>query len=187
MKSILMAATILLAGSLCLAQPVQWAEADGGNGHWYEVVDCPECTWIVANELAQDMVYLERRGHLVTLTSAEENDWVWLQFSEPCSYWIGGYQLEGSAEPGGGWVWVTGEDWVFENWSSQGQQEPNDSFNGVPEGYLQLDWNCWPTWNDFPNFPPSPGFVGGYIVEFDEFGPVSTVAATWGSVKALYR
>lgn len=33
---------------------------------------------------------------------------------------IGGYQLLGSFEPSGGWVWVTGEKMNYTNWISGG-------------------------------------------------------------------
>ena len=32
-------------------------------------------------------------------------------------FWLGGYQQHPTTEPGGGWAWVTGEPWVYTNWS----------------------------------------------------------------------
>ncbi|MCR8722887.1 caspase family protein [Frigidibacter sp. ROC022] len=67
-------------------------------------------------------------GHLATLTSPEENSFVYGLVADDDRFWlrhgdewvtgptIGLYQLPGAREPDGGWVWVTGEasDWL--NW-----------------------------------------------------------------------
>jgi len=176
---------VVLVSGLAVAEPVQWTNGEGGNNHWYEAVVCPECTWSEANALAQSMSHLGVVGYLATITSAAENSWVWAQFDSPCSYWLGGYQAEGSLEPAAGWSWVTGESWNYEYWTTQGQVEPNNAL-GL-EHFLQFDWNCWPTWNDFPNEPADPLFVGGYIVEFGEYSTVASEDRAWGSVKSLYR
>ena len=70
-----MLATLMLLGATALlvgpaqAEPVRWS----GNGHRYEVVVVPEgITWLDAKAAAS-----ARGGYLATLTSAEENRFVW--------------------------------------------------------------------------------------------------------------
>ena len=105
------------------AQPIQWTVAEGGNGHFYEAVEVQSgCTWDQAVGHISGSAW--SGGHLVTLTSAEENLWVWDTLGQPVLYWLGGVQPPGSPEPGGGWTWVSGEPWSYENWDDG---EPNDA------------------------------------------------------------
>jgi hypothetical protein len=57
-----------LAAGNVLAERIQWAVEDGGNGHYYEGFDAT-VTWSEANRLAKAL-----GGHLATVTSDEEND-----------------------------------------------------------------------------------------------------------------
>jgi hypothetical protein len=44
-----------------------------------------------------------------------------LGFTNPPNAWIGGFQNLASpsySEPAGGWEWVTGEPWVYTNWTN---------------------------------------------------------------------
>jgi hypothetical protein len=120
---------------------VQWTIAEGGNGHWYEVI-LGSYTWQEASDSATSV-----GGHLATLTSAEENEWVWeLTVPDGNGPHIGGYQdLEAPdySEPSGGWRWVTGEEWSYTNWSSN---QPDDTA-GV-EHWLHLHGEATSSWND---------------------------------------
>ncbi len=90
------------------------------RGHRYQYIP-GAFTW---NEAEANAVSLG--GHLATLTSAEENHWLWTQFSSflpsqgkrvlsERGWWIGGKALE---EPGSGkWAWVTGEAFDYTCWS----------------------------------------------------------------------
>jgi predicted outer membrane repeat protein len=164
MKSQFLAASVALAALMTPAataqQAVQWKVSDGGNGHWYGVVELPPLsTWNQANAMAK-----LRAAHLATLTSSVENDfaaalslsipgaWTTTCFGTRFGPIFGAYQDRASddyVEPAGGWRWVTGEPWSFEYWSEGG---PNDTFclqvgsspcslpdgNSIPEDYLQL-------------------------------------------------
>ena len=114
---------------MAYALPIQWSD----NGHWYEAVS-GDLTWDQANAAAQSMTHDGATGQLATLTSAEENAFVWDNFGVQ-GYWLGGSQ------PGGGdWAWETAENWLYTNWSGS---EPASAFNQ----YLQLGsggvWNNW--------------------------------------------
>ena len=72
---------------------------------------------------------------------------------------LGGFQPEGSREPGGGWRWVTDEPFMFTNWSSI---NPNNSEFGIPEAFLTFCSAAQNgTWNDVRDFEQT------YIIEYD--------------------
>ena len=67
---------------------------------------------------------------MVTINDAEENAFVASVFnSSNTGVWIGLYQLPGSVEPGGGWVWVSGEPVIYTNWAGD---EPSNH-QGIEE------------------------------------------------------
>ncbi|MBL9132488.1 MAG: protein kinase, partial [Verrucomicrobiaceae bacterium] len=89
------------------------------RGHRYQYIP-GAFTWNEAEANAASL-----GGHLVTLTSAEENHWLWTQFSSflPAQgkralsergWWIGGKELESGS---GQWTWVTGEAFEYTCWS----------------------------------------------------------------------
>lgn len=145
---------------------VQWRTQDGGNGHWYKpvAVESP-ISWLVASNAAA------AGGYLATLTSAEENDFVFALVDDDQYYsstvwwagpWVGGFQPDGAPEPAGGWTWVTGEAWNYTHWD---QGEPSNNYgDGTPENALHLTRFRGHNWNDFPAVP-SHGDVFSYVIE----------------------
>ena len=83
-------------------------------------------TWDEARLDAAARSHMGRSGHLVTLTSAAEeqiliDNWlVDILYGQP---WLGGFRLPGS-DPLTGWQWVTGESFGHTNW---GLGEPNNA------------------------------------------------------------
>jgi hypothetical protein len=139
-----------------LAVPVQWLSTAGGNDHWYErVSDATTLTWAQAFDKSLTLTYNGMTGHLATLTSVEENNWVWSNLGAD-RYWLGGYQTDKTAEPSGNWAWVTGEAWSYTNWSGS---EPNNADGD--EDHLQF-WSNNGTWNDMHNNYQELGFVMEY-------------------------
>lgn len=132
------------------------------NGHYYKLVGIPGgITWTNANAAAGQMTYNGMQGHLATINSAQENTFL-TQYSHIANRcWLGGIQLPGSAEPDGGWSWITGEPWSYSNWDDW---EPN---NTTPyEDVMELMQTG--KWNDRIHTGTYPY---GYIVEFEP-GPV---------------
>jgi hypothetical protein len=155
------------------AGPVQWQVSAGGNGHWYEAVLVSDgLTWSRASDSA-----VSSGGYLVTLTSAQENDFVFelVRYNADFWYggwgdgfgpWIGGLQGSGSSEPAGGWGWITGEPMSYTNW---GPGEPNDGIGNEDRlclfGKNQLIGSYW---DDTPGeVMVGTSFSKGYIVEFN--------------------
>jgi hypothetical protein len=151
--------------------------AAGGEGERYEAVVVPEgLTWEEAKQRAE-----ADGGHLVTITSAEEDALVYALIADnpdlwtnvdvavmsdgeespiqvTLGPWIGLYQQSGSEEPTGGWTWVTGEPVSYTNWFVQAdgsQPEPNNMGGVEHFGHFfgqGLD-NRADAWNDMPNSP----------------------------------
>lgn len=142
------------------------------NGHFYEAVAVEGgLSWDEARTAAEARVFNGVNGHLVTVTSRSEHDFLVANLGAALAvvadhnpYWLGGFQEEGAEEPSGGWQWVTGEPFVYENWADG---EPNDA----PPGERCLNPHhlaeASPSWNDVPC---DEGNVGGYIVEYDISG-----------------
>jgi hypothetical protein len=127
------------------------------NGHYYCSLSLKEDSdWPTAALVAQSLRYRGLRGHLATITSAEENAFV-STHPDSNSGALGGFQdrtAKDYSEPGGGWRWVTGEPWRYTNWRGG---EPNNADGH--EDYLAIHEDG--TWNDFGNK------IRDIIVEFE--------------------
>jgi hypothetical protein len=152
----LLISILVFLPAIAFGEPVQWQIEVGGNGHWYDSV-AYNSNWDEAKAHAESQEHNGMQGHLVTITSKEEQDFVWSHF--PYNFWLGGYQDDKSSEPQGNWIWVTGEKWVYTNWrdgepSNSGSSEDClEFYGGDPNG----------KWNDF--FRTSSN--NGYIIEYE--------------------
>ncbi|MCH8342636.1 MAG: hypothetical protein IH983_01465 [Planctomycetes bacterium] len=154
-----------------LGTPIVWDV----NGHAYEVVD-QHLSWPSARDFAASQLLMGVPGHLATITSAEENDFVVsvinaFESSQGVQHnllWLGGEQIPHNApNPAEDWTWITGELWSYTNWAPG---EPNDAAGG--EYYLAVYGSGNPnsskgTWND--------DFLGegntGFIIEWSPARP----------------
>jgi hypothetical protein len=134
------------------------------NGHVYQaIISSTPMTWHTAWRGAQQMTYQGARGHLVTITSREEQAFVYQHFAEafrrPHGVWLGAYQdprAPDFREPAGGWRWVTGEPWGYTNWRA-GEPNDLDGHSNWMNSFEDGSWN-------------GTGFddeVSGCIVEFE--------------------
>jgi hypothetical protein len=169
-------AFVLLAVFSASAQWVRWETSAGGNGHWCNAVrNINAANWTQARELAQAQV-----GYLATITSAAENAFVFSLINFPEFFQaigggagpaIGGVQPDGSPEPGGGWIWVTGESWGYTNWAPPANgfpQMPDNAGGNANENRLHFFSGDQgipaPTWNDLPDWDTN---LGGCVIESD--------------------
>lgn len=182
-------ALLALAAS-ATADPVVWEV----NGHCYEAIETGGgLDWFECRDLA-----VTYGGHLATIESAEENAFVYSLVQDRPEFWfvdgagntegpyLGGFQEEDASEPAGDWQWVTGETWAYTNWK---WGEPNNS--GGNEDALVFfehgDQTQSPpygaaTWNDVGLTSTE---IRGFILE--GMCTVPGEAATWSTLKALYR
>ena len=143
------------------AAPVQWQLADGGNGHLYEAILVDNgISWTDANNAAQSQA---GNWHLVSITSAEENNFVSSLVNSPeywrliggngAGPWIGAYKVGPTKYD---YEWVTAEEFSYTNW---GPLEPFN--NGDRIGLFGYHTLIGSTWNDLPdNY-----LMNSYIVE----------------------
>jgi hypothetical protein len=162
------AAGLLLSG-LLLGSAHTPAQAqvvyNPSNGHYYEVVLPTTLDWLGTKADAQTRTYRGLRGHLATITSAQEDQFIITNLPEAVTLNVvlGGYQDRTApdySEPAGGWRWVTGEPWNYTDWSPG---EPNNA-NGN-EDFLHILANGH--WNDFPGLGPQ-----GYVAEYESYPPL---------------
>ena len=104
------------------------------NGHSYYFYN-RQSTWYAAKYMSEAL-----GGHLVTITSPEENDFVKSMIGE-AGCWIGATDRDSE----GNWTWVTGETWSYANWTSG--QPDNYSGDEGTESYAHISANI-STWND---------------------------------------
>ena len=139
---------------------------DGASGHYYEDVATP-LTWSAAKTAAEGMSYLGLQGHLATITSQQEQDFIHSNLtsamgSSGFGHWFGGF-----SQQRGVFQWVTGEAFSYTFWNAG---EPNFDTplaglhffgNGTPDG----------RWND----ATSSQWNWGFVVEYDGTLPSSNV------------
>jgi hypothetical protein len=144
---------------------VQWRVEDGGNGHWY-LVDSTQRSWSASQSYAQ-----ERGGHLATLTSLSEQNFVenlpGVEEEGCAGPAIGLVQSPTGSEPASGWSWITGEPLIFTSWGSIGtQHNPNDSVGGPPIGLCDRGALWCPRWHDWDDVPDSEDYTIASIIEW---------------------
>ncbi len=140
-------------GGGSLSNVAYWPEAEGGNGHTYvrhRRLELEEASVEALLEASGSVRYLDTTGHLATLTTPDENEFIEQQgglFSG--RYIFGAYQdrsAEDYEEPAGGWRWVTGEPWDYTNWRLGEPNEFYDSREDVAE--IHADPHIEGGWND---------------------------------------
>lgn len=174
-------ATRVADTGMIIAEPF-WVEY---NGHRY-ALSFTRGTWEQCE--AEAVSY---GGHLVSINSAAENDWVFDTLGRSDSIYIGLRQnpLQANVEPNGGWTWMDGTvlsaingtyvPGVYKNWNdaSVGGSEPNHS-GGAGEDYAcyyPSGFGGRSTWGDIKNagYPETSTYRG--IIELPSLGSPSTV------------
>lgn len=153
---------------------VPWNHPDGST-HWYLAISSTGISWDEAQLQARQL-----GGHLATITSADENTFVFGLIDSPTYWtttsqgtlagpWIGSVQPSQSPEPAGGWTWVTGEALAYYSWSLG---QPNDQNGNEDRVHFGETAQRAPTWNDAPM---SRIDIRGYVVEWSGHSPYHTV------------
>ncbi len=110
-------------------------------------------------------------GHLVTINSAAENNFI-LSIHSPTRQWIGftDQDVEGD------WQWVTGEPVTYTNWNTP--NEPNNS--GGIEHYGEMSGSTG-EWNDMPN----DAILNTFVCEFTNLTTVDIQWSTGDTTEAI--
>ncbi|ALG67585.1 hypothetical protein AL038_07585 [Beggiatoa leptomitoformis] len=155
--------------------PLQWRKAEGGNDHWYQRIIINSIDWNSARIAAEAATWEGMRGHLVTITSAEENAFLVTAFlgersnslcivpSLICSrvwysYWLGG-QWDNTLKV----AWITGEENTFSLPPFPAYYSEEPTFQGfiplMTASTYELAWY---------NPVTQPLFANGYLIEYEE-------------------
>ena len=157
----------------------RWEISEGGNGHWYAIVEAPDLSWEEARAAANAVTWQGMRGQLATFTSQEELDFITAILEKRifgCSctaactfvksttvrarqYWAGGIY-----EQSNGWSWLTGEAWEFDR-----LHDPALTDGEIGDvGYLELSdiGNEWVLTDGVPTDIIGPATNNGYVIEF---------------------
>ena len=167
------AAVLVLANCAALAGVFFGPHGPGGTYNGYEYVPTA-LPWADAKTAAEARSLAGVSGHLVTITSAAENEFVrivrrnnpWIGLTDNEAYGgtefgnTSGHPYPPAGDRGNGWVWVTGEPTDYRNWRPG---EPNDA--GGNEDGAQIYGNG--LWNDNGTYKSYP-----YVVEYE-------LASTW--------
>ena len=156
---------------------IAFASVFPSNGHYYAYAHY-NVSWSNANEIAETL-----GGYLVTITSAEENQFISELIESDGSAWIGLFQGPAGNEPDEGWQWVTGEPLSYTEWNGG---EPNQ-YQGAEEDYAvigssthsQSQWRG--KWADIPVDALSSS---GFVIEF-ETPSITSVAGIWEMVNNI--
>lgn len=155
-----LAATVIATSAF--GEVIEWKVSDGGNGHFYEMGRASDHTWTTNNDTVNTMQYLGSQGHLLTITSSEENAFIYDNFGSGIGgglIWLGLTDVasEGTFE------WVTGEAFSYNNWRSG---EPNNRGNEDYASFAGVD----ATWNDLKD---NSGYGHYFVAEYD--GPFTAI------------
>lgn len=104
-----------------------------------------------------------RGGHLVTITSGAENNFV-SSLAGTNTIWLGLTDSEAYGASEGNWKWVTGESFTYSHWNSG---EPNNLYD---EDFVNMYSNGY--WNDL-----DPGYKRYYVCEWEAWEDIFTVFA----------
>ena len=142
------------------------SETQEYNGHRYEYFDLIT-TWNQAYRVCE-----QKGGHLVTIESKAENDFVQsMAAKHEANCWLGSTDFAGE----GNWYWITGEEFNYTNWYDG---EPNN--DGGKEHYMAM-YTSSGHWNDFTIFGEShknTGFICEYgtstVINASDYSPSKT-------------
>lgn len=187
------------------SEPVAFTNSNGET-HYYQSVYVPSgnLNWYQAARLAEDA-----GGYLACISSEAENNivfglvddvkffWTFPKAMGPnrmnhyeimIGPWLGGYQPVGSEEPAGGWSWLSGEKWDYQNWavnlddgvidkdprpSDQPNNSGNDPMGQRVMGFGEMNLPV-PTWGDYMDDvgtygeQRTPGKSYGFVIEYPE-------------------
>ncbi len=122
------------------------------NGHFYEHIADDSISWTDAKGIAESSTFSGLNGHLVTITSQSENDFIAELVPDDSHAWVGLSDVDSE----GDYTWVNGEPFDYSNWDTS---QPDNANN---EDYVEFNGNN-DKWNDNTN---SNGHTNGYVVEY---------------------
>lgn len=144
----------------------------GGHAYYFYKTSTA-ITWKQAKKACE-----KRGGHLVTITSKKENDFLinYLSSFDAYQIWIG---LTDEKQEGV-WRWVTGEKYKYSNWCDG---QPDNYYSN--ENYACMCWGGADKWNDFDNEQN----INKFICEWDvgKVSDIKQIKATASAVTLTWK
>jgi hypothetical protein len=136
-------AVLAVTGSVC-AQGVEWTQAEGGNGHWYERIAFDADAGDTFDSIRADAV--SRGADLASIHSVDQDNFV---ANIAQGVYVQGVILGtlNVASSGCSFTWTDGSDWDYASTFGQppwGGSQPNcqvDNTDGQPIGYYADGWH----------------------------------------------
>ncbi len=133
------------------------------GSHTYQVFPA-SASWSTAKNYCEEM-----GGHLVTITSLEEQQAIYsiIDNGSKLFYWMGATDEEVE----GNWRWITKEMWKYTNWCQSPMQPDNQSSYGGNENYIAM-LRSNGQWLDLQNTADPEGdsalIYSGFICEWED-------------------
>ena len=171
-------------------EPIKWSLSEGGNDHYYQLVLFDRSVpWQEAATIAFERHHKGMPGHLVTVTSEEENQFLLDQLlsnRKIDNVWIGLTDVVRE----GFYQWITGEPFAYERWGLIPTPQPDNYIERAGHGgedygtFSLLPGHDW-FWNDLSNDSNTQS-VAAAIIEYEppsqpiQNRTVMSVPVTWG-------
>lgn len=156
LMKILTALLFATASVTSFASPV----FNASNGHYYELhtfTDNWRLDWSQAKTFAENLTFEGGSGYLATVTSQEEDNFLWNVLGAQGSF-LGGFDSSKINSDTGlwqhkAWQWVSGETFSYSNWLPGEPNHWQDGSSLTPdnEDYLMYWWQAdanGGSWND---------------------------------------
>lgn len=155
-----------------ISEPISWPMSESGNGHFYQlVVTSSPIIWQEAAAQATHRYHRGMRGHLATITSPEEHDFVVeriLSETDHRGVWLGMTDVLRE----GDFRWVTQEPFDYTKWASQPTQQPDNFIEAIWHGgedygmYSKVQPHVPWEWNDL-SIDSMHENVYAYLIEYE--------------------
>lgn len=133
---------------------------NAANGHYYDI-NTTLLNWADAKAAAESMTYAGMQGHLVTITSQAEQDFLMQNLSNLAfgsnsqfGFWLGASK----SSPSANFEWVTGEAFNYTNWNPG---EPNG--DATPSALHFFQFSQKGKWND----ATATSWLWGSVIEYE--------------------
>ena len=169
-----------------------------GTGHYYDFIP-GSFTWEAARSNATINYYLGVSGHLATITTFKEDEFIRTNFPVQVEMfvgpWLGGHWNGSGYGATNGWSWVTGETFAYTGWNGG---EPNHISGESATHFSQNGWNdMWDYRTDgigyFIEYEPEHTFIKAIERDCDDMrlswiafaGKTNFVQATSGTATGI--
>ena len=148
-------------------EAIEWTSANGGNGHWYALIEGPCSSW--SENYQSEMISFANGvgAQMVSFNTLAEWEFIKTSFSdvfdESCAddYYIGLVSDPGDFS----WRWISGEPFDFEAWGTSAcgaGPYPNDAPNST-HAYVVNRQDCGQVWDDGVN---GANHSGDFMIEW---------------------